>query len=400
MRMSTAVDEFDRGSDRELSRLSQTTTSAIRSQSEGPTLPHAWLGTHNIRLLVVTLEAPCWTTPLLVQEFSTTPNDSFLLLLHDNCVSHPPTPLQNLVFAIAGVWAPIDAALRVVWARGRIGARGMPQSWRLHGDGEGNRDGADKMERVQEGDVRGWREWALAMECRPTKCAQPGHGRKFPKWQGKGGTGYAEGQTSGHGVRAPSGTLKDGQLLVWRVEHGTQSGTHYDSSIKYNEPKRVVIESFPACLRPPRAHRAGHFSGFSELRDAAYCAKEHGARACKYVSSFVMKSSTIVRWRMRRKGDPLHVHCAHRPCFLPHVADEQTVYRAQYKHISPKATRVEFPIWCVLDGFGYLPPATVHPGVVQTRADLEKLPITGTAIPVGASAVGAPLSVGTYTNEK
>ncbi|KAJ7196399.1 hypothetical protein GGX14DRAFT_403347 [Mycena pura] len=58
------------------------------------------------------------------------------------------------------------------------------------------------------------------------------------QWQGKGGTGYAEGQTSGHGVRAPSGTLKDGQLLVWRVEHGTQSGTHYDSSIKYNEPKR------------------------------------------------------------------------------------------------------------------------------------------------------------------
>ncbi|KAJ7230288.1 hypothetical protein GGX14DRAFT_384240 [Mycena pura] len=69
-------------------------------------------------------------------------------------------------------------------ARGRIGAtgaRGMPQSWRPHGDG------AEKMERVQEGYVRGWTEWALAIECRPTECAQPGHGRELPK-----GLGHSE----------------------------------------------------------------------------------------------------------------------------------------------------------------------------------------------------------------
>ncbi|KAJ7195627.1 hypothetical protein GGX14DRAFT_575415 [Mycena pura] len=358
----------------------------IRSQSEGPTLPHAWLGTHNIRLLVVTLEAPCWTTPLLVQEFSTTPNDSFLLLLRDNCVSHPPTPLQNLVFAIAGVWAPIDAALRVVWARGRIGARGMPQSWRLHGDGEGNRDGADKMERVQEGDVRGWREWALAMECRPTKCAQPSHGRKFPK-------------TSGHGVRAPSSTLKDGQLLVWRVEHGTQSGTHYDSSIKYNEPKRVVIESFPACLRPPPS--------------AAQAARPHyiacGPR-CKYFHSFPRRNTppTVphdappANWRPPSSSAPARStpsssvstasrtdHCQHNPCgrkaapacvnhrckthcivdnggcVLPGHQQQRLTSRQQQKHRHVPASTPRSP-----PASSRLSPDTWLPGLSPIREDL------------------------------
>ncbi|KAJ7205708.1 hypothetical protein GGX14DRAFT_397403 [Mycena pura] len=224
-------------------------------------------------LKVVMLEAPCWSTPLLAQKFSTVPNNSFLLLPYDDCVSHPPTPLQNLVFAIAGTWARIDAAPRVVCTRGRIGAKGMLQSWRPYGDGEINGDGAYSMERVQDGGSGPWR-WSADRPSMPSLVSDRNFTRSMDcpgQWQGRGGTGYAEGQTSSHGVRAPSGTLKDSRLLVQRVEHGMQSGriTTAPSSTTSRSAVRQDGDNNNSSTEYRPATREGHDGAAAPSRRAA-----------------------------------------------------------------------------------------------------------------------------------
>lgn len=52
----------------------------------------------------------------------------------------------------------------------------------------------------------------------------------------------------------------------------------------------------------------------------------------------------------------------------------------------------------MLDRFSHLPPAAAR-AKVQTVADLTALPVSGPAVPVGPTAVRAPLRVGELTEE-
>ncbi|KAJ7186659.1 hypothetical protein C8R46DRAFT_1057665 [Mycena filopes] len=95
--------------------------------------------------------------------------------------------------------------------------------------------------------------------------------------------------------------------------------------------------------------------------------------------------------------------CSHPSFRYTNMGREYVVHliinHPQYNHVSPNATGIlaEFPVWYVLDRFGHLPPsATVGAG----PQDLSKLPISGTAIPVGPDAVRLPLSIGAPTEEK
>ncbi|KAJ7614347.1 hypothetical protein FB45DRAFT_936701 [Roridomyces roridus] len=145
-----------------------------------------------------------------------------LSLLDDFFKFSPPTlPSSTFIFAAVGVWSRIDAAPRVVCARGRIGARGMPPALGLTGDGERSRN-----EAYEDGRRGPWR-WSVD---RPSMVS-PATDGKAPRSvdcpgcrQGADGTGSAQGQAPGHGVQDPSGMLMDSRVLGRRVEHGTLSG--------------------------------------------------------------------------------------------------------------------------------------------------------------------------------
>ncbi|KAJ7255818.1 hypothetical protein B0H12DRAFT_1112953 [Mycena haematopus] len=108
---------------------------------------------------------------------------------------------------------------------------------------------------------------------------------------------------------------------------------------------------------------------------------------------------------VRLDGEVRVPACSHPSFRYTHMGREYVVHlvisHPQYAHISPNATGVlaEFPVWYVFDRFGHLPPgvATSKAGVPQ---NFSALPITGTALPMGADAVRAPVSVGAVTQEK
>ncbi|KAJ7612549.1 hypothetical protein FB45DRAFT_939276 [Roridomyces roridus] len=152
------------------------------------------------------------------------------LSLLDDFFSPPTLPSSTFILAAVGVWSRIDAAPRVVCARGRIGARGMPPALGLTGNGEsvdvcqGWR--GSRKEAYEDGRRGPWR-WSVD---RPSMVS-PATDGKAPRSvdcpgcrQGGDGTGSEQGQAPGHGVQDPSGMLMDSRVLGRRVEHGTLSG--------------------------------------------------------------------------------------------------------------------------------------------------------------------------------
>ncbi|KAJ7053966.1 hypothetical protein C8F01DRAFT_1165505 [Mycena amicta] len=111
---------------------------------------------------------------------------------------------------------------------------------------------------------------------------------------------------------------------------------------------------------------------------------------------------------LRMDGEVHVPACTHPNFRYTHMGREYVVHlvlaHPQYNHISPNASGIvtEFPVWYVLDRFGHLPPVPEgHRGnVVQTPADLAKLPVSGKEISVGPSTVRAPRVVGARTTEK
>ncbi|KAJ7634402.1 hypothetical protein FB45DRAFT_908789, partial [Roridomyces roridus] len=141
------------------------------------------------------------------------------LSLLDDFFSPPTLPSSTFILAAVGVWLRIDAAPRVVCARGRIGARGMPPALGLTGDGEsvdvcqGWR--GSRKEAYEDGRRGPWR-WSVD---RPSMVS-PATDGKAPRSvdcpgcrQGGDGTESAEGQAPGHGVQDPSGMLMDSRVL-------------------------------------------------------------------------------------------------------------------------------------------------------------------------------------------
>ncbi|KAF7316468.1 hypothetical protein MIND_00165900 [Mycena indigotica] len=110
---------------------------------------------------------------------------------------------------------------------------------------------------------------------------------------------------------------------------------------------------------------------------------------------------------LRMDGEVKVPACTHPNFRYTHMGREYVVHliftHPQYNHISPNATGIlaEFPVWYVLDRFGHHPPIPEHRrNLVQTPEDLAKLPIGGTAIPVGPSTARAPKVIGKATDEK
>ncbi|KAJ6470439.1 hypothetical protein C8R45DRAFT_1015634 [Mycena sanguinolenta] len=68
-----------------------------------------------------------------------------------------------------------------------------------------------------------------------------------------------------------------------------------------------------------------------------------------------------------------------------------------YVHISPsKGLVAESPVWYVVDRFARFPTGTKCGFSLMA----PKVPVSGSAIPVGPDAVRAPVSVGRYTEEQ
>ncbi|KAJ7195253.1 hypothetical protein GGX14DRAFT_404168 [Mycena pura] len=141
-----------------------------------------------------------------------------------------PPILRNLVFAITGAWARIDATPWVVCVRGRIGARGMPQSWRLHGGGEGSGEGAGRrcmrMDGVPTDQVcstRSWMEFPKVRGLSGSVARKRRHrihrGTDFWSWCA-GSEQYAQGWP-----------ITSAASRAWDT-----IGMHHDNSIKYDEP--------------------------------------------------------------------------------------------------------------------------------------------------------------------